>query len=227
MAPTAAPSSAPGQAKRKASAAGLSSSGRTVKRRASKACHCCRSRKVRCDVVESGIPCTNCRLDEVECIVTEGKRRRKSYADGDMFHQSPCNSIEEEKEIPQFPLFDDIDGFQDLSQQPAVPDATAVSYDNATNALEFDMLHHKPHMLCKSESVLFSGLRFSDIWPQTKPRAIVSAQRNALVAFPRSRPKLSSPLLYNCSVDPNTSHMLLVVLKSFCHILSTPFPQES
>ncbi|RVX66678.1 hypothetical protein B0A52_09491 [Exophiala mesophila] len=172
MAPTAAPSSAPGQAKRKASAAGLSSSGRTVKRRASKACHCCRSRKVRCDVVESGIPCTNCRLDEVECIVTEGKRRRKSYADGDMFHQSPCNSIEEEKEIPQFPLFDDIDGFQDLSQQPAVPDATAVSYDNATNALEFDMLHHKPHMLYQTQ-----GHRLS---PEERSRRISEISTKAL-----------------------------------------------
>lgn len=154
MPATSTTSSAPSQSKRKASAAGLPSSGRTVKRRASKACHCCRSRKVRCDVVESGIPCTNCRLDEVECIVTEGKRRRKSYADGDMFHQSPCNSIEEDKEIPQFPIFDDIDGFQDLSQQPPVPEVTNPAYNTTTNALEFDMMHHKPHMLCKAPSVL-------------------------------------------------------------------------
>jgi hypothetical protein len=47
-----------------------------VKRRASKACCCCRARKVRCDVVENGSPCTNCRLDQVECIVTESKRRK-------------------------------------------------------------------------------------------------------------------------------------------------------
>ena len=60
--------------KRKASGAGLSS--RPVKRRASKACCCCRARKVRCDVVENGSPCTNCRLDQVECIVTESKRRK-------------------------------------------------------------------------------------------------------------------------------------------------------
>jgi hypothetical protein len=50
--------------------------GRPVKRRASKACQCCRARKVRCNVVEHGAPCTNCRLDEVECIVTESKRRK-------------------------------------------------------------------------------------------------------------------------------------------------------
>ena len=46
------------------------------KRRAAKACQCCRARKVRCNVTEHGAPCTNCRLDEVECIVSEGRRKR-------------------------------------------------------------------------------------------------------------------------------------------------------
>lgn len=70
--------------KRKASVAGLPahSRPRPVKRRASKACCCCRARKVRCDVVESGSPCTNCRLDQVDCVVTESKRRKKSRVDG-------------------------------------------------------------------------------------------------------------------------------------------------
>lgn len=69
-----------GQApKRTADAAGLKPGMRpakSVKRRASKACQCCRSRKVRCNVVEHGAPCTNCRLDEVECIVSESKRKK-------------------------------------------------------------------------------------------------------------------------------------------------------
>nr|OQO29151.1 hypothetical protein B0A51_03855 [Rachicladosporium sp. CCFEE 5018] len=50
---------------------------KSVKRRAAKACQCCRNRKVRCNVVEHGAPCTNCRLDEVECIVSESKRKKK------------------------------------------------------------------------------------------------------------------------------------------------------
>ncbi|KAI9772833.1 MAG: hypothetical protein M1840_008715 [Geoglossum simile] len=71
--------------KRNSSAAGFTNgsssnnSNRPVKRRASKACQCCRARKVRCNVVEHGAPCTNCRLDEVECIVTESKRRKKFW----------------------------------------------------------------------------------------------------------------------------------------------------
>lgn len=64
--------------KRKATTAGLegNATGRSVKRRASKACQCCRARKVRCNVTEHGAPCTNCRLDEVECIVSESRRKK-------------------------------------------------------------------------------------------------------------------------------------------------------
>lgn len=64
--------------KRKANQAGLDghTTGRSVKRRASKACQCCRARKVRCNVTEHGAPCTNCRLDEVDCIVSESRRKK-------------------------------------------------------------------------------------------------------------------------------------------------------
>ncbi|KAL5337792.1 fungal-specific transcription factor domain-containing protein [Aspergillus crustosus] len=85
--------------KRKASSAGLSASSRPVKRRASKACCCCRARKVRCDVVENGSPCTNCRLDQVECVVTESKRRKKSRVDTEpsnfRLSQSPAEILDD------------------------------------------------------------------------------------------------------------------------------------
>ncbi|CUS08759.1 unnamed protein product [Tuber aestivum] len=73
-------SAAAGQ-KRSATVAGNANPSifRPVKRRASKACQCCRARKVRCNVVEHGAPCTNCRLDEVECIITESRRRKKLW----------------------------------------------------------------------------------------------------------------------------------------------------
>lgn len=47
------------------------------KRRASKACSCCRARKIRCDVLERGLPCTKCRVDGFECLVRERKKRRR------------------------------------------------------------------------------------------------------------------------------------------------------
>lgn len=139
--------------KRKSSAAGLAAGSRSVKRRASKACQCCRSRKVRCDVVESGTPCTNCRLDEVECCVTEGKRRRKSGIDTDFLDQhSPANSAEERDETAHFPALDDIDGLQDLSM-PLQHHPTSPSLQNP---LEQELNHHTPHMLCKSTSSLMA-----------------------------------------------------------------------
>lgn len=131
--------------KRKSAAAGLSAvSTRPVKRRASKACQCCRSRKVRCDVVESGIPCTNCRLDEVECCVTEGKRRKKSCIETDILQASPIDSVEDHESITQFPTFDDIDGLQDLS----MPAQHSNSPIRTADGFEQELSTHKPHMLC-------------------------------------------------------------------------------
>ncbi|KAM0187493.1 hypothetical protein ACHAPI_011128 [Fusarium lateritium] len=52
------------------------------KRRATRACLSCRNRKVRCDVINSGVPCTNCRLDCVDCLVTESNRGRRPTVSG-------------------------------------------------------------------------------------------------------------------------------------------------
>lgn len=52
----------------------------TKRRRASRACLACRARKVRCDVILCGKPCTNCRLDFSECVVQ--LRRKNRYDRG-------------------------------------------------------------------------------------------------------------------------------------------------
>ncbi len=51
-----------------------------LKRRAPKACHACRSRKVRCDVSSTGTPCTNCAGNQSECSVSYARKKRKSSA---------------------------------------------------------------------------------------------------------------------------------------------------
>lgn len=53
------------------------SSERPVKKRASQACHHCRARKVKCDLVKSGIPCHNCKSDGIDCVIIESRRSRK------------------------------------------------------------------------------------------------------------------------------------------------------
>lgn len=52
---------------------------RNVKRRASQACQGCRARKIRCDVAKHGVPCVHCKLDNVECIMGENKRRKSVH----------------------------------------------------------------------------------------------------------------------------------------------------
>ncbi|KAH0524367.1 hypothetical protein TsFJ059_006891 [Trichoderma semiorbis] len=56
------------------------------KKRASKACSCCRTRKIRCDVLKTGVPCTKCQLDGFECVVQARKKRRGK---NEMDKQSP------------------------------------------------------------------------------------------------------------------------------------------
>lgn len=49
---------------------------RPRKVRASVACAACRGRKVRCSVASDGPPCTNCRLDGIQCSVPRTRRGR-------------------------------------------------------------------------------------------------------------------------------------------------------
>ncbi|KAK5207787.1 hypothetical protein LTR41_006299 [Exophiala xenobiotica] len=47
---------------------------RIVKRRSARACQSCRRRKVRCDILVDGVRCTNCKLDDLKCILSISKR---------------------------------------------------------------------------------------------------------------------------------------------------------
>lgn len=71
------PAVSPPQPQRAASSPefALAHHGKPKRKRASRACLSCRARKVRCNVAE-GIPCANCRMDEVACVVTTSRRRR-------------------------------------------------------------------------------------------------------------------------------------------------------
>ncbi|KAH6985144.1 fungal-specific transcription factor domain-containing protein [Ilyonectria destructans] len=48
------------------------------RKRAPRACLQCRRRKVRCDVAFSGLPCRNCVLDDIGCVITERKLKGAS-----------------------------------------------------------------------------------------------------------------------------------------------------
>ncbi|CAG8974864.1 hypothetical protein HYALB_00000479 [Hymenoscyphus albidus] len=76
--------------KRSSLSAGFDKDGnpKPVKRRSAKACRACRSRKVRCDVMqryhvsaEGEATCTNCNIDGIQCVIDESKRRKKLLAE--------------------------------------------------------------------------------------------------------------------------------------------------
>ncbi|TFB00506.1 hypothetical protein CCMA1212_007793 [Trichoderma ghanense] len=64
-----------GSSKSEEETTGSSSPLSRTRLRASHACTVCRIRKVRCDVVVTGFPCTNCRLDSASCKVMPRKRK--------------------------------------------------------------------------------------------------------------------------------------------------------
>jgi hypothetical protein len=56
---------------------------RRGKKRSSRACTTCRARKVRCNIVAHGAPCSNCKHDEIDCVLPLSRRQR---------YNSPANS---------------------------------------------------------------------------------------------------------------------------------------
>lgn len=78
------------------------------RKRSMQACLSCRTRKVRCDVLSRGYPCTNCDLDSKNCLVVERASR---------LYEDPENSL-------QHP-FSPADFAHVPAQKPTSPEETA------------------------------------------------------------------------------------------------------
>ncbi|KAI9715772.1 MAG: hypothetical protein M1812_005771 [Candelaria pacifica] len=144
--------------KRAASTAGLRQYNRPAKRRASRACQCCRTRKVRCNVVENGSPCTNCKMDDVECVITESKRRNKlDTLDTELVNHCPNAPISSKaKSSTSLRKKMDVAKSKKSQVQPKVsqlPSAgvaiSPVSPSRPSFEPERDHEHHVPHLICK------------------------------------------------------------------------------
>ncbi|KAF5558544.1 cutinase transcription factor 1 beta [Fusarium napiforme] len=81
------------------------------KRAAPQACLSCRSRKVRCDVTIQGQPCTNCRLDNLGCVL--GKPRRAAT------NRTGNTTNERSNTGEDFPVSLTFEGLEDVSQDDA------------------------------------------------------------------------------------------------------------
>lgn len=82
-----------------------------IKRRSARACLTCRNRKVRCDTTITGSPCTNCRLDNIDCVIIASKRgpKPRSYASSGNFTHDGFSDItyQTQPERDQLPVRND------------------------------------------------------------------------------------------------------------------------
>lgn len=77
--------------------------------RAPKACLSCRTRKVRCDALQVGLPCTKCKLNGFECSTKDRKKRRKK---SDILNPSTAPTSQRPipehtmlHQVPHYPFF--------------------------------------------------------------------------------------------------------------------------
>ncbi|KFY98686.1 hypothetical protein V500_01572 [Pseudogymnoascus sp. VKM F-4518 (FW-2643)] len=123
----------------------------TSKRRASRACVSCRTRKVRCDYLQGNNPCTNCRIDHFDCEVAPKKKRRRRVAtsrttrtvsnlaedtEAILLARPQAQSVDQEQ-IPNLQTGDRFDdGYQNFPD-PLPPAPTGLS--------QHRILHQVPH----------------------------------------------------------------------------------
>lgn len=89
--------------------------------RASKACISCHTRKIRCDALQVGFPCSQCKANNFDCAVATRKKRRRK---GDVLKASTgheraagSQSIPEHIMLHQVPHYPFFRGFQPRGHQ--------------------------------------------------------------------------------------------------------------
>ncbi|KAF2019135.1 cutinase transcription factor 1 alpha [Aaosphaeria arxii CBS 175.79] len=181
------------QPKRKANQAGIdgNTTGRSVKRRASKACQCCRARKVRCNVTEHGAPCTNCRLDEVECIVSESRRKKKWTKDDEQQNETSQGSASSANR--KLASRETLDSVQSLN--PA-------SASRRSHEAEPRPDEHVPHSIYQSHPRIGSISNLSEL----QRRLSINSQSNGLsTSMPFAPFGADNPFNYSQNAAPRQS----------------------
>lgn len=127
------------------------------KRRASKACLSCRTRKVRCDYSEDGVACSNCKADGFECHTVERKKRRKNVnlvtrephdSDNSVIHEIDQVSrmtpdVNRDIDLQDNSIADQLDVTNDFQSQPQISPTPNVANDPSVS--RHTLLHSVPH----------------------------------------------------------------------------------
>jgi len=125
---------------------------------------------VRCNVTEHGAPCTNCRLDEVECIVSESRRKKKWSKDDDQATENASTTAPATRKIASR---DALDGAQTLNR----------SSSRGSHEAESRRDEHVPHSIYQSHGHRINSVAsISDI----QRRLSITSQINGLPTLPFS-----------------------------------------
>ncbi|KAL7809634.1 N-terminal binuclear Zn cluster-containing protein [Trichoderma aethiopicum] len=125
--------------------------------RASHACTVCRIRKVRCDVVVTGFPCTNCRLDSANCKVMPRKRK---------WEQRVKRVLEQEEKERR-----------DRSRQLVEERAKACTHVHSAAAKVYAEVKPDPTRLASSTSPPMTGASTIPVYQQDNTNAHIKAPR--------------------------------------------------
>ncbi|KAG9234538.1 fungal-specific transcription factor domain-containing protein [Amylocarpus encephaloides] len=174
---------------------------RRGKKRSSRACTTCRNRKVRCNIVAHGAPCSNCRHDEIECILPLSRRQRSA------------------RERAERCLRDSLDGSDSGDQHNAhlkIEVEQSTSKDNQTLTLS-DLA---PHGMDISEHPLAEILPF----PATSPVTVGASTTCPSSSRTKSWIQIQSPLASApvLNTNPNAFENGLPNLPP----IFTPFPRH-
>lgn len=96
-------------------------------RRASKACSGCRTRKVRCDVITTGIPCSKCRADGFECTIL-ARKKRSARGSSRIRHGKSLLGKHQEESPATAPLAEDLDQHIVRHQIPHYPHLSELTW---------------------------------------------------------------------------------------------------
>lgn len=102
------------------------------KTRSPRVCTVCRGRKVRCDMMTRGAPCTNCRFNEVECVVGESVRGSRKSTIGQLEENQVCSFSATQENKPTKSLY------------PRFPDSGAMSKGLNFPEIRFIEYKHYP-----------------------------------------------------------------------------------
>ncbi|KAF5560658.1 cutinase transcription factor 1 beta [Fusarium napiforme] len=124
------------------------------RKRASKACVACRSRKVRCDVTHRPHQCTNCALDNIQCVVKDRRtkyRKRSPVVVEKQQRMQFRNSLQ--VILPKDPssaASDDLDSPNDASVDPGL----SVECGPGSPSMCFDALWDQPEIDFPTERLI-------------------------------------------------------------------------